>query len=296
MKIGDPVVSQLGHQLQFPIDVAADGLLAVVGAFVGALVDIEGRRQPDAVGRAVTGYRNSLQDRPVTANNAVRYLKMLFNFAVDQELFSSNPVSTVKPIKIDSEGWKPWPELSLERFAKQSTGSPRTAFYLALYTGQRRADVLAMRWDAIKDGGITVKQAKTGKDLWIPLHPALAAELDRARKTMQEKAEARAKKKRPASVALTIVHRANGQPYTGNGFNTIWQREQNRLMCSGLPFHGLRKNATTALIEAGCSIQQVQAITGHATLEMVAHYGRSADQKRLAKQAMRKLTDGCDQD
>ncbi len=95
-------------------------------------------------------------------------------------------------------------------------------------------------------------------------------------------------------MALTIVHRANGQPYTGNGFSTIWQREQDRLKCHGLPFHGLRKNATTALVEAGCSVQQVQAITGHATLERVAHYSRGADQKRLAKEAMRKLTDGCD--
>ena len=41
-----------------------------------------------------------------------------------------------------------------------------------------------------------------------------------------------------------------------------------------------------ALYEAQCTPQQVQAITGHASLEMVAHYGKGASQKRLATQAM----------
>lgn len=35
--------------------------------------------------------------------------------------------------------------------------------------------------------------------------------------------------------------------------------------------------------------QKVQAITGHETLEMVAHYGKGANQKRLAGQAMGRL-------
>ena len=51
---------------------------------------------------------------------------------------------------------------------------------------------------------------------------------------------------------------------------------------------GLRKNATAALYEAGCTPQQVQGVTGHKTLQMVQHYGRGARQERLAKQAMAK--------
>jgi integrase len=146
---------------------------------------------------------------------------------------------------------------------------------------------------------LSYRENRQCTDLALPTtHAAhiLAAELDRARQDMQDMAKARAKRNCPASMALTIVHRADGKPYTGNGFNTIWLREQERLRCQGMPFHGLRKNATAALVEAGCSVQQVQAITGHVTLEMVAHYGRGADQKRLAKEAMRKLTDGCDED
>lgn len=63
-----------------------------------------------------------------------------------------------------------------------------------------------------------------------------------------------------------------------------------------MPFHGLRKNATQALFEAGCTPQQVQAITGHETLEMVARYGEGASQKRLAKQAMGRLVNKKERD
>jgi len=69
----------------------------------------------------------------------------------------------------------------------------------------------------------------------------------------------------------------------------VWEREQKRVGVFGNPFHGLRKNAVSALFEAGCTPQEVMAITGHTTLEMINHYGKGANQKRLAQAAMDKL-------
>jgi integrase len=51
-------------------------------------------------------------------------------------------------------------------------------------------------------------------------------------------------------------------------------------------FHGLRKAAATRLANAGCSTDQVKAITGHRSLAEVARYTRAADQQRLARQAL----------
>ncbi|MDE0727495.1 MAG: tyrosine-type recombinase/integrase [Alphaproteobacteria bacterium] len=73
---------------------------------------------------------------------------------------------------------------------------------------------------------------------------------------------------------------------TESGINAIWRRHKARLNLGPVQFHGLRKNATAALYEAGCTPQQVQGVTGHKTLKMVQHYGRGARQKRLAIQAM----------
>lgn len=54
-------------------------------------------------------------------------------------------------------------------------------------------------------------------------------------------------------------------------------------------FHGLRKAAATRLANAGCTVDQVKAITGHRSLTEVARYTRAADQYRLARQAIEKL-------
>jgi integrase len=44
---------------------------------------------------------------------------------------------------------------------------------LALYSGQRMGDALAMRWDHVTGNIITVAQEKTRKRLAIPLHEDL---------------------------------------------------------------------------------------------------------------------------
>ena len=176
----------------------------------------------------------------------------------------------MKALKI-GDGWQPWPDVSLEKAHDGFTGASRIAFMLGLYTGQRKGDILKMQWPDIGGDGIKVKQGKTGTELLIPLHPILKAEL----------AKAKAKTK-----GFFIVARQNGQPYTEAGFYKEWRKQQNKLGLAYLKFHGLRKNAAQALFEAGCPPQQVQAITGHASLQMLEHYAKKANQKMMAQDAM----------
>ena len=51
--------------------------------------------------------------------------------------------------------------------------------------------------------------------------------------------------------------------------------------------HGLRKNAVIALLEAGCSVAEVSAITGQ-TLQIVEHYAKARSQRRLSRSAIEK--------
>ena len=50
-----------------------------------------------------------------------------------------------------------------------------------------------------------------------------------------------------------------------------------------LTFHGLRKNATGALLEAGCTPEEVKSITGHRTTQMIDKYAIGVRQKRMAE-------------
>jgi integrase len=119
----------------------------------------------------------------------------------------------------------------------------------------------------IKDGVLTVKQQKTGVTLAIPVHPHLQTVLDAT-----------------PSEHLTFLVTATGKPYGGNAFS-----EQFRNWCdaAGLPQrckpHGLRKAACRRLAEAGCSANEIMAISGHATVKELVRYTKAADQARLAR-------------
>jgi integrase len=55
--------------------------------------------------------------------------------------------------------------------------------------------------------------------------------------------------------------------------------------------HGLRKTACRRLAEAGCSANEIMAISGHATMKELIRYTKAADQARLARNAMARTAD-----
>ena len=75
--------------------------------------------------------------------------------------------------------------------------------------------------------------------------------------------------------------------------DAYWQDQRRILGLSGdnheNTLHGLRKNATINLLEAGCTISEAKAITGHSTDQMVNHYAKKVNQKRQARAAMDKV-------
>ncbi|MFS8371613.1 tyrosine-type recombinase/integrase [Acetobacter indonesiensis] len=54
--------------------------------------------------------------------------------------------------------------------------------------------------------------------------------------------------------------------------------------------HGLRKAAARLLAEAECTTHQIASITGHKTLSEVERYTRAVELKRLAKEAIIKIS------
>jgi len=76
---------------------------------------------------------------------------------------------------------------------------------------------------------------------------------------------------------------------------SAWGSEIRKLMKKtgheGYSLHGLRKNATIELLEAGCTPDQVNTITGHITTQMIEKYGREVSKRRQAKAAIVKLND-----
>jgi integrase len=143
------------------------------------------------------------------------------------------------------------------------------ALALLPYTAQRVSDAHRMGWQHVNGDVITVTQKKTGASLAIPLHPELVSALAAVPRTN-----------------MTFLVTERGAPFSAKGLGD-WFKKQCKI--AGLPHcsaHGLRKAAATRLANAGCSVNQIAAITGHKSLREMARYTAAADQKRLAQQAL----------
>jgi integrase len=218
--------------------------------------------------KAIIGKKAST---PAAANNLLDRLKGLMAFAVDIGMRKDNPTAGLRGFKLKSDGFHTWTEAEIAAFEKRHPvgTKARLAMALMLYTGQRRSDAVTMGRQHVSNGRISVRQQKTAARLQVPLHPELVAILDAT----------------PAT-NLTFLVTEYGKPFTAAGFGN-WFRD--RCDEAGLPqcsAHGLRKAASRRLAEAGCSNQQIKAITGHKTDKEVARYTADADQVRLADQAI----------
>jgi len=196
--------------------------------------------------------------------------------AVTVGLRVDDPTAGVRGPKFRSSGFYAWTEDDISTFErKYPVGSrARLALALLLYTAQRRADVIQMGRQHVRDGLIHVRQSKTGTTLVIPIHPELRAVLDAT----------------PAE-HLTFLTTAGGKPFHPDSF-TYWFKRKCR--GAGLParasVHGLRKAACRRLADLGCSAPVIASISGHSTLREVSRYTAAADQVRLARQGIEALT------
>src|SRR3546814_13085791 len=85
---------------------------------------------------------------------------------------------------------------------------------------------------------------------------------------------------------MTFLVTEYGKPFTANGFGN-WMRD--RCDEAGLPqcsSQGLRKAMAKRLAEAGCSVNEIMSITGHATEGEVIRYTKEAQKKVLAVPAL----------
>lgn len=231
--------------------------------------------------RHIAKLMENMADTPSAANNLKKRLGQLFRFAIQLDWRTDNPALAVRSLRIRSGGHKTWQEEQIAQFEERwPLGTmPRLAFDLALHTGQRRSDVRVMGPQHVKDGEIRVVQLKTGKALWIPLHPRLAESIAAT-----------------PSGNLAYLVRKNGAPFTEKGFGMWFMRQCREAGLAGFSMHGLRKACSRRMAEAGLSNQQIKSITGHSSDSEVARYTREAEQRTMAREAMNRLaissTDG----
>jgi len=246
-------------------------------------------------------------DGKANASNKYRaLLSVMFTFAVRKGLRNANPVSEVAGA---TEGKRDRyitdAELDAVRAAAlvgndgkpTPSGAPIVALIdLAYQTAQRIGDLLALNWSNVSDDGIMFHPAKTvnssGVRMLVEMTPDLKATLEGA------------KAGKVKAIGPVICTQAGGR-FTYSGAQTAWKRACQRARqryekrCAesgeapdprhlvGMHFHDLRAKALTdKRRQEGAAA--AQALAGHTTAEMTAHYTKAREVEHVKPVSIRR--------
>lgn len=207
-------------------------------------------------------------------------LSNILSYAHDRGMVTYNQAFNIRGLPPKREIHR-WEVEEIDKFLDTAPLRLRQAVLLALYTGQRRSDLVRIKWDDYNGDTIKLTQVKTKKEMVIPVHKRLKTMLD----AMQITQRGRQQKTRRNPYILNNFH---GQPWVADTLRAAIKEHLFKIGIKDRSVHGLRKSAASFLAEAGCTTYQIQAVTGHVSLKEVENYTRNADQKRLAREAMEK--------
>jgi integrase len=210
--------------------------------------------------------------KPFAARNWLKTIRGLLQFAVAQEFCPADVTQAIKLPRVKTDGHHTWTETEIAQFeTHHAIGSKaRLALALGIYTGLRRGDAVALGPQHLREGMLTVRQGKTGRVIRIPVHSDLLAVLGAT-----------------PSGNMAFLVTAFDKPFTAAGFGAWFRKRCDEAgLSEDCSFHGLRKAACRRLAEAGCSANEIAAISGHASLREVERYTKAADQERMARNAM----------
>jgi integrase len=254
----------------------ADSTKAGYVTYLRPLIGMERVRVKDITRRELIAIRNAIavERGNGAATGFVRTTSALFGWAIEAGCIDYSPMIKVK--RLPGGHLPAWSAAEVELALAALPEHLRRPVVLALYTGQRRGDLIRMPWSAYDGSRIRLVQEKTHAPLIITVPQELKTELDAWRTT---------------ATATLILTNKFGRSW--NASNLSKQLGDALAKIEGFPphrnIHGLRKLAAANLAQAGCTLHEIAAITGHKSLSMIQLYTASVDQERAAAGAIVKL-------
>jgi site-specific recombinase XerD len=201
-----------------------------------------------------------------SSNNVYKVFKLLLGFAVAEELIDVNPAATVKMRAAAAREtvWE-WEQVCAFIIAADDMGRRSAALaVLAMYElCQRPGDVLRLPRSHYNCTHMHIRQSKTGKPLWLPL-----GDLHELRRRIEEAIKSH-------DSTLIIVNEFTGRPYTRENFGVLARKIMH---AAGLPnslqIRDLRRSGMTEAGDAGATDEQLRALSGHETREVVKVYAQ----------------------
>lgn len=217
---------------------------------------------PDQVTqRDVVAIRKRLVDQPSVCNRTINVLRMVFDYALEEEILDSNPCVGVKSLKPNRRN-RYMETREFDEIKKHADPLLRIVMDLCYLTGQRIGDVLKIKQSDLSDKGVFIDQQKGQGTvrIFIAWNTDLRATVD----------------------AALALHGGLQSDYLLNGgrwgkppvYGTIWahfNEARNAAKVEGVTIHDIRAKSGTDTDEQGMDPQK---LLGHTNPEMTRHYLR----------------------
>jgi integrase len=215
---------------------------------------------------------------PYMANRVLALVRAVYNMAIRKGLIRCpNPAAGIESFAEVSRERRLLPheiEQFLEAVASESNETMRDYVLLSLYTGARKSNVLAMRWDEISFEGKTwrIPLTKNGTAQTIPLEDAEIVILKRRSLAVEANC--------PWVFPGTGTNGHLADPKSG------WKRILDRANINDLRIHDLRRSLASFMVDSGASMPVIGKTLNHKSPATTSVYARtSLDPVRIAKRA-----------
>lgn len=199
----------------------------------------------------IRDWHRSFAANPRKADKLLFSLSKLFSYAIENEVLERNPCAGIERLYSGSRRDSVWTPAMIAAFRQKAPRHLLLPFEIAIGTGQRQGDILALPWKAYDGIYLRLDQSKTAKRLKVKVHADLKAALDAMDKD-----------------ALRICLNSRRRPWTKDGFKTSWGKECARLGIDGVTFHDLRGTFITERRREGADVEDIAKITGHSISEI----------------------------
>lgn len=219
------------------------------------------------------------------SSTTVRHHAMLLHRALQHALqwglLARNPADAVNPPPMRRVIMRTLSEVDIEVVFQQCQNTPYYAlFYLALFSGMRRSELLALRWGAVdligaeisvsqsfhrlKNGKIVFKSTKTkqGKRS-IALSPSTCHVL---REHWEYQKELLGRLGIEMNDSTLVFCQVDGEPLKPHTVSQAWRRMVRRAGLNGVRFHDTRHTHASLMLKQGVHPKIVQERLGHSSI------------------------------
>ncbi len=220
---------------------------------------------------------------PRTVRHHYMTLHTALGQAVKMGLLSSNVADRVSAPRTQRHQWQSLSEFGVSSVLEAARGSQYyPVFYLALYTGLRRSEILALRWcDAdlllcrlhvtrslhqLPGGESVIRAPKSERSRRVVSLPPSAAQVLQEHK--EEQARQMAETGRELREDDLVFSDLKGRPLRPDTVTHAWVKLVRRIGLKGVRLHDARHTHASLMLKQGVHPKIVQERLGHASIQL----------------------------